>query len=84
VHAALSDIPGIVNYQLIQEPDYQIRILLVADATFPRDAPERLKARLAERLGPGCPISIEFCEGIAPSASGKHRYIISHMQTDRG
>lgn len=78
VHAALSGIPGIFKYQLIQEADRRVRLLLVTDDQFPADGAQRLIDGLSHRLGDGAEVVVEYHDDIAPGPSGKFRYIISH------
>jgi phenylacetate-CoA ligase len=78
VHAILTDIPGIVKYQFIQEADKRIRILLVQDNRSPASG-ERIRARILERLGNGGVVSVEYPEDIPLGPSGKYRYIVSHV-----
>lgn len=80
VHAALSGIPGIVKFQLIQEADCHVRILLVTDAQFPPGGQRLLLDGILERLGPGGKAAIEMCDDIAPGPAGKHRYIMSEVE----
>ena len=79
VHAALSGIAGIVTFQLRQGADRHVRVLLVTDAQFPPDGERRLVGNLQQRLGDGESLSVDYVDEIAPSASGKHRYIISEL-----
>lgn len=79
VHAAISGIPGIDNFQLLQEPDGLVRVLLVTDEQFPPDGERRLMDGLRERLGPQGRLRLERTQSIPPGPSGKHRYVISQV-----
>ncbi len=79
VHAALSGIPGIVRFQLLQSADGHVRIRLVTDKQFAQEGRDVLLKAVLQRLGPGGSASVEMCQEILPGASGKHRYIISEL-----
>lgn len=81
VHAALSGIPGIVNFQLRQGADRHVRILLVTDGQFPADGESKLLAGIRGRLGPGGSAAVEYRRDIPPGPAGKHRYVISELST---
>ncbi|MCK5113667.1 MAG: phenylacetate--CoA ligase family protein [Phycisphaerae bacterium] len=81
VHAALSGIPGINKYQLHQQRDGYVRILLVCDEQYSAGGDERLLGAIRERLGAGGRCGIEHCQNIPQSSSGKYRYVISELSS---
>ena len=83
IHAALSDIPGIANYQFCQKADLSVRMLLVRDDQFPSDGQERLECRIMSRLGAEGKLEIVCCDSIANIASGKHCYVVSEVGRER-
>jgi phenylacetate-CoA ligase len=71
--------PGIVKYQVVQETtdDYDIR--LQVDAKYDRAAEARIAAGARSYLGEHVRIQFDYVDEIAPSAVGKHRWIISKV-----
>jgi phenylacetate-CoA ligase len=80
VHASLSNIEGIARFQLRQDPAGAIRVLLVKTAAYPAGGDASILAGLHRYLGADAPITIEPCEDIPPSASGKFRYVIRESE----
>jgi phenylacetate-CoA ligase len=73
------DVPGIARFKIVQESREHTRVLLVADATFDsRDTP-RIQQGMAQRLGPGTRVDVEFVDDIPAERSGKYRYVISKV-----
>jgi len=76
---AVRDVPGIRNFKVVQEDRSFTRVLLVPENGFSHETEEKIRGRLAERLGRGVRISVERVDEIPPSASGKHRYVESRV-----
>jgi phenylacetate-CoA ligase len=38
-----------------------------------------IESGLRQRMGEGVAIDVRLLDGIAPEASGKHRYVVSHV-----
>jgi phenylacetate-CoA ligase len=79
IHAALSHLPGIRRFQLLQGRDGHVRVLLVTDERFGPQNEQELRQNILQRLGAGATLSIEYRDEIAPGPSGKFRYIISEL-----
>lgn len=83
-HTAISnvlrDLPGLLNYKVIQEQPDRIRLLLVAAAKLPDSELERVRSVLLRHLSSEVRIVIEEVGDIPPEPTGKHRYIVSHIQ----
>jgi phenylacetate-CoA ligase len=79
IHAALSGLAGICNFQLRQESSGHIRVLLVVDGQWSEESQRKLETNLSERFGSGATFALEYCDEIPPSASGKYRYVISEL-----
>jgi phenylacetate-CoA ligase len=71
------DIPGVKQFKIVQESVDHTKVLLVADADFDRGNAARIRTAMAQRLGSGVRIDVEFVDDIPAEASGKHRYVIS-------
>ena len=81
VHAALSGTPGIVRFQLLQQADYHVTILLTTDDQFTPGSERAIADEIAHRLGDRASVSVEFRDEIAPGPAGKYRYIISDLSS---
>jgi hypothetical protein len=56
-----------------------VRVLLSVDEQWTDREEAALVANLHERFGQGAEMSLEYCDDIQPSASGKYRYVISEL-----
>jgi phenylacetate-CoA ligase len=72
-------VKGIVNFQLIQERDGAIRVLLATDGSFPADGKTQVRRALAKRLQSDDDIAVELVETIPPTPSGKFRPVIGNL-----
>ncbi len=75
----LRAIPGVAQFKLIQHAVDRLEVQVVADAHWNDHAREALFRGLHERLGSTLSIDLKLLEAIAPEASGKHRYVVSHV-----
>ncbi len=75
----LRDVPGLKQFKIVQESLDKTRVLVVPDDGFDKAELPRIESGLAARLGQGVTIDIECVERIPPEASGKHRYVVSHV-----
>jgi phenylacetate-CoA ligase len=75
----LREVPGIRQFQLIQERVDLVRVTVAPDSGFPAEASEQIVAKL-ERLFEGqIAVELELVGSIPPLPSGKHRYVISRV-----
>jgi len=73
------DIPGIRQFKIIQESLSKTRVLLATDEEFSEASIETIGKGIGRRLGAGVRVEIErLCE-IPREASGKFRYVVSHV-----
>ena len=73
------DLPGVREFKIVQESLDLTRILLVADKDFPRDAEQTIVRGFKQRLGEEVDIRVEWVKAIPKEASGKFRYVVSHV-----
>jgi phenylacetate-CoA ligase len=73
------DIPGVRQFKVIQESLNKTRVLLAVDANFSESDVEYIRRGIGKRLGAGVQVHIEQVPEIAPEASGKFRYVVSHV-----
>jgi len=79
----IREIPGVRQYQIVQDDVDRIRVKLVCGEGFPTDGPRRIRDGIAERLGDDVGVSVEHVDEIALDASGKTRSVISVVARDR-
>ena len=75
----LRAIPGVGQFKLIQHTVDQMEVQVVPDARWHDPAREAIVAGLRARLGHATMIDLKLVDAIAPEASGKHRYVVSHV-----
>lgn len=75
----LRAIPGVGQFKLIQHTVYRMEVQVVPDERWNEAAREAVIQGLRARLGPALKIDLKLLDAIAPEASGKHRYVVSHV-----
>ncbi|MHB1213723.1 MAG: phenylacetate--CoA ligase family protein [Thiobacillus sp.] len=75
----LRAIPGVSQFKLIQHTVDQMEVLVVPDARWNDAARDAVLAGLRARLGPALKIDLKLLDAIAAEASGKYRYVVSHV-----
>jgi phenylacetate-CoA ligase len=84
VHAALVNHimyghAGIQKYQMVQETPTRLVCRILRAPEFTTDILTRIREDVQKHLGAEVDIDFEFPEHIAPSPSGKHRFIYSKV-----
>ncbi|MCX8087105.1 MAG: hypothetical protein N3C63_09445 [Rhodocyclaceae bacterium] len=75
----LYGLTAIEAYRFVQEPPFQLRLELVG-APLDAIAAARIAAAVKAELGANVDFAIKYVPAIARSPSGKHRFIISHLE----
>lgn len=78
----LRAVPGIAQFKIVQHAVDRLEVLIVPAARFDENAREAVVGGLRARLGQTVSIDLRLEEAIAPEASGKHRYVVSHVALD--
>ncbi len=73
------DLPGVKQFKIIQESMSATRIFLVIDSGFHESLIARIKSDVMQRLGQDVRVDVEIVPYIAKEASGKYRYVTSHV-----
>lgn len=76
----LRAIPGVAQFKLIQHAVDRIEVQVVPDARWNDAARDAVIAGLRARLGETVRVGLELREAIPAEASGKHRYVVSHVR----
>lgn len=85
VHAALLNhimygLPGIRQYQIIQETFDRLVCRIIRGPEFDVDTPTRIRSEISRYLGAEVQVAFEFPGRIQPSPSGKHQFIYSTLK----
>jgi phenylacetate-CoA ligase len=75
----LRAIPGVGQFKLIQHALDRLEVLVVPDVRWSDTARAAVIEGLRARLGQALAVDLKLQEAIAPEASGKHRYVVSHV-----
>jgi len=72
-------VPGICEFKCEQFSRERFAVRLVVDDGWDQGYIRRIEQGLQARLGAAVQIDIRLVESIPPEASGKHRYVVSHV-----
>jgi phenylacetate-CoA ligase len=75
----LRAVPGVGQFKLIQHATDRLEVQVVPDARWDARAEAAIVEGLRQRLGEVA-IELRRVEHIPPEASGKHRYVVSHVR----
>jgi phenylacetate-CoA ligase len=75
----LRAIPGVSQFKLIQHALDRLEVLVVPDMRWNDSARAAVIEGLRARLGQTLAVDLKLQDAIAPEASGKHRYVVSHV-----
>jgi phenylacetate-CoA ligase len=75
----LRAIEGIAEFRFIQHAVREVEVLIVPDVRWTETAKRRVIDGLRARLGNDLVVAVRLVDAIAPEASGKHRYVVSHV-----
>lgn len=72
--------PGVAAFKVVQHTPIALEVMVVPEAGWSDESARRVVEGLGARLGAGVDIRLRCVERIAPEASGKHRYVVSHVR----
>ncbi len=70
---------GVAEFKLIQHDLRDLEVLVVADPRWTPASAHAIELGLRQRLGDDVRVTVRVVDQIAPEASGKHRYVVSHV-----
>jgi phenylacetate-CoA ligase len=73
------EVPGIRQYQVIQETLNEVRILVVRGDDFHEDRLEEARRQYQESIGEQCRVRVEYVDVIPPDPAGRLRRVISKV-----
>jgi phenylacetate-CoA ligase len=75
----LRDVEGVAEFRFIQHALRDVEVLVVPNSQWSEGARAKVRAGLAKRLGEEVRIDIKTVDAIPVEASGKYRYVVSHV-----
>ncbi|OGU23595.1 MAG: capsule biosynthesis protein CapK [Hydrogenophilales bacterium RIFOXYD1_FULL_62_11] len=75
----LRAVPGVGQFKLVQHALDRLEVQVVPDVRWNDAAREAVTEGLRARLGSSLAVELKLQDAIAPEASGKHRYVVSHV-----
>jgi len=75
----LRAIEGVAEFKLVQHAVDAVEVLVVANRRWTPANAAAVEHGLRQRLGEAVRVDVRVVEHIAPEASGKHRYVVSHV-----
>lgn len=70
-------LPGITKFQVQQSKNLEVNVLLVTTSEYTPETEAKLIDGLKQKLGADISLSLKQVDEIQPTASGKHRWVIS-------
>jgi len=80
----LRAVRGVGEFRIVQHSLQDIEVQVVPDARWEEGGCAAIESGLCQRLGKDVRIDIRLVEAIPPEASGKHRYVVSHVPLSDG
>lgn len=80
----LRAVKGVGEFKIVQHTVDRIEVLVVPSSDWHETAQTRITHGLQARLGPNVQIDIRMIDTMPAEASGKHRYVVSHVPLAAG
>jgi phenylacetate-CoA ligase len=78
----LRAVDGVGEFKLIQHDKLNLEVQVVANNRWRAEMVQAIDTGLKKRLGQDVHIQVRLLDTIPPEASGKHRYVVSHVRLD--
>jgi phenylacetate-CoA ligase len=75
---------GLAEFKLIQHATDDVEVLAVANPRWSEQSRVDIISGLRQRLGASVRVTVKRVDSIPPEASGKHRYVVSHVRLGGG
>lgn len=76
---AVRGVDGVAQFKCVQHTPLEMDVQIVPNSAWTALSAEKITAGLKARLSSAVRITIIEMDSIAPEASGKHRYVVSHV-----
>ena len=80
----LRAVHGVGEFKFIQHTVNYVEALVVPNKLWNDDAEHKIEQGLKSRLGEDVEVKVKLVENIPPEASGKYRYVVSHVPLPSG
>jgi phenylacetate-CoA ligase len=70
---------GVAEFKLIQHDLREVEVQVVTDSRWTSACARAIDTGLRKRLGSDVRVAVRVVDRIEPEASGKHRYVVSHV-----
>lgn len=75
----LRAVEGVAEFKILQHTVGRLEVQVVANARWTETSRAAIVEGLRQRMGEGVHIELKLMDAIPPEASGKHRYVVSHV-----
>jgi phenylacetate-CoA ligase len=75
----LRAVEGVGQFKCIQHSQLDMEVQIVPDAAWNEQSAQTVRQGLRARLGKNLRVTLTILENIPPEASGKYRYVVSHV-----
>jgi phenylacetate-CoA ligase len=80
----LRSVEGVAEFKITQHGLRDLEVQVIRNTNWREDAERKIQMGLKERMGADVNIRIQLVDSIVPEASGKHRYVVSHVRLAGG
>ncbi len=80
----LRAVDGVGEFKLIQHDTLHLEVQVVTNDRWQNEMRQTIASGLKKRLGEAVHIDVRLFDTIPPEASGKHRYVVSHVRLEAG
>ena len=80
----LRELDGVAEFKFIQHTPREIEVRVVPGPAWDGETQQRIVTGLRARLGSEANVDVRLVDAIAPEASGKYRYVVSHVALPDG
>jgi len=80
----LRAVQGIGEFKFIQHSVDFVEVIIVANTLWNNALESQVQQGLKSRLGKDVEVKVNLVDAIEPEASGKHRYVVSHVALPNG
>jgi phenylacetate-CoA ligase len=80
----LRAVPGVAEFKLIQHEPHRLEVQVVRNELWTDSSADAIEAGLRQRMSDQVRVELRLLDAIPPEASGKHRYVVSHVSLGSG
>ncbi len=80
----LRSVEGVSEFKIVQHSVDRLEVQVVRNGRWTESSRNAILDGLRQRMGEGVQIELKLMDAIPPEASGKHRYVVSHVSLAAG